>query len=595
MFRRTALLLALLAPLALSGCVYYNTFYHAKIAAREAEALKEARAPGTGPGSREQELYERVAEKCTRVLRDHPESDWADDALLLLSRALYEQGKHESAQERLTEFVRVYPESRMRPEADYLLGAILIAKGDPVAAEDVLRAVADASPPTAFSDDALALIGEARHERERYDEAAEAYLAALDRFPDSERRAWIRFMAAENYADAGLLEEAAHHFAAIAAEEGGRDLAFEARIRLAEVRLGLEDDEAALAVLEDLERRLSDRDDLDRVLLLKGQALEQAGDIDAAASTYDGVSASHPRSDASALALYYKGLIERDRRDDMETALETFRKARDESSRSEGGQLASGAAQDIEKLKGYLDVIERAGSAGPDSVTARPDSPAEGQVPEEQTPWDQGPGAPADSLSARPDTTSVEPPAARRETESAQGDSIVAASDAAVEILTTEPAPADSIGTPAGSADLPPYTSALPPSVLAKGDSLSTEPVPAVPVTGSESPAAPPAPGPTEEELANARFLLAELYLFRMERPEKALDLYRDVTTHHAESPLAPKAALASAWILETRLNDAAGATEAYRAVEAGYPDTDYARAAREALERLGGVEVPGS
>ncbi len=363
MLARAVICLALLASLTLPGCVYYNTFYNARAAAREAEILRESRPPDTEISSRENELLGRVVEKCSRVLRDHPDSGWADDALLLMGSALYYQGKHESAYARLAEFSRLYPQSESRPEADYLLGAVLIAKSDPVAAEALLVSVADADPPSAFSDDALILIGEARHSRGRYDEAAEAYLAALERFPGGGRRAETRILAAENYRDAGLLDAAAHQYEEAEREDARPELAFEARARLAGVRLELGDGSGALAGLEELERRTAGRDELDRVLLLKGEAMELLGDLAAAVSTYESVAASHERSDASALALYRIGLIRRDREEDVDAAVEAFTKARDESSRGEGSRLAAKALQDIENLNRYLETIARASGA----------------------------------------------------------------------------------------------------------------------------------------------------------------------------------------------------------------------------------------
>lgn len=118
-----------------SGCVYYNTFYHARSSAREAALLREERSPDEAPGPREKELLDRVVEKCGRVLQLHPDSDWADDALLLLGTTHYHQGRYESAERRLTEFVSRYPDSGLRPEAEYMLAKVLIARGNPVSAE----------------------------------------------------------------------------------------------------------------------------------------------------------------------------------------------------------------------------------------------------------------------------------------------------------------------------------------------------------------------------------------------------------------------------------------------------------------------------
>ena len=519
MHRRTAACLAVLAPLFLSGCVYYNTFYNARAAAREADALRESRAPGTEMTAKERDLLERVVEKCSAVLRDHPESDWADDALVLMAKALHEQGKNEAAFSRLSEFVARYPDSELRPEADYLMGAVLIAEGDPVAAEDLLRTLADEDPPSRLSDDALVLIGRARHARGRYEDAAEAYMSALERFPNGDRRAEARVLAAENYADAGLLDQAAHQYEQVAGERTTPDAAFEARARLAEARIDLGDGAGALTVLDDLERRTADRDRLDRVLLLKGRVHELTGDNEGAVAVYEGVAASHARSDASAMALYRIGLIRRDRDEDVEAALEVLGKARDESPRSEAGALASRAVDELTKMKEYLAVIGGAAAGGAQAEPADSTGAARPDTAGVFVSWPKD--APADSVTARPDTVPGEPPAA----------------DA--------PAPPDTARVPAVAA---------------------------------------PA---TDEEVARARFLLAELYLFGMDRPEKAVERYREVVENHPESPFAPKAGLAVAWALEHRLGDPEGAAKAYADVEARYPDSDFARSAQDALARL--------
>ena len=85
---------------------------------------------------------------------------------------------------------------------------------------------------------------------------------------------------------------------------------------------------------------------------------------------------------------------------------------------------------------------------------------------------------------------------------------------------------------------------------------------------------------------------MAELYLFRFDDAERARSQYESVVEQHPNSPLAPKAALALAWILEARLDDPYGARAAYRSVAADYPDTDFAAAALEALERMSTSEV---
>ena len=75
--------------------------------------------------------------------------------------------------------------------------------------------------------------------------------------------------------------------------------------------------------------------------------------------------------------------------------------------------------------------------------------------------------------------------------------------------------------------------------------------------------------------------------MFRFDDAERAEVYYASVIEHHPGSPLAPKAALAIAWILETRWDDLEAARAAYESILVDYPDSDFSAAATEGLERL--------
>jgi TolA-binding protein len=516
------LLSALLLP---AGCVYYNTFYHAKAAARQAELMREARPPGSSPGQRETELLERAVEKSGRVLQLHPDSEWADDALLLMGSSYYHQGRYESAESRLNQFISLYPDSELRSEAEYMLASVLLAAGNPTSAERLLESLARAEPPREFSDDALALIGRARHDRGEYAEAAEAYESALERFPGSDRRAEIRFLAAENSAAMGDLEEAAANYGLVQSEPGGRALAFEARIRLAEVDLERGRSDEALSVLDDLRGRTEDEDDIDRVLLLKGRALESRGDLEQAIETYEGVAASHPRSEAAAESYYRVGLIHRDQYEAFEPAMEALKKARDASSRSDVGRRAGRAIGDIETLQKLLEEIAAAEGSPSDSLSSSGTGESAVEEPAEPEAFTEivldrerlDPGAPADSILFQ--TMAIDAPADSTLVSTVTADSIEQAD---------------------------PYAA-----------------------------------------VARARFLAAEVYLLKFEDPDRALGYYESIGEIYPESHVAPKAALAAAWVLEEWLGDIEGAVEAYRRIATDYADTEYGPAAEQALARL--------
>ena len=542
MFPRTRTAVVLLLAAVLSGCVYFNTFYNAQEAYRDAELLREQRPPDSVPSALEIELLDRAIEKSRKVIRLHSGTKWADDAHLLLGKSLHHQRKHEAAEESLRELLTLYPDSELVAEAEYVLAAVLIAKKNPVSAEELLAHVAFADPPVPLSDDALMLIGDARNSRGRYAEAAEAYLAALDRFPGSEIRGLTRYLAAENYATMGEWELAAEHFRRVPGESPTAQIAFESRMRLAETDLELGATDEAIGVLRDLERRTTDPEDLDRVLLLKGRAYEVVGDLEEAIDTYEATAAGRARSDAASEALYRIGLIQRDRLDDYDEAIEYFQRAKDESPRSDSAGLASRAARDIREIRGYIAKIEKwEASASSDSIPARRERPP-------VTPFE---------LPEVPDSLSVVAPPAAVAPDSAAvtPDSVAVAPETAV-------VAEDSAAVTLDSAAVAPERAAVAP------DSAATA-------------GGPPA------EIITARFLLAESYLFRFNAPRRALEAYRVVAEEHAESDLGPKAALAIGWIYEHRLDDVPAAISAYRAVVDRHPGTLYAEKAAAALSAL--------
>jgi TolA-binding protein len=89
-----------------------------------------------------------------------------------------------------------------------------------------------------------------------------------------------------------------------------------------------------------------------------------------------------------------------------------------------------------------------------------------------------------------------------------------------------------------------------------------------------------------------AGFLLAEQYLFELDKPERALDAYAQIARENAGTPWAAKALNAQAWVLRRKLDRPAEADSLLWAVVHGYPATEAQLAARDYLESAG-HEVP--
>lgn len=98
--------------------------------------------------------------------------------------------------------------------------------------------------------------------------------------------------------------------------------------------------------------------------------------------------------------------------------------------------------------------------------------------------------------------------------------------------------------------------------------------------------------GDSAERKAEAGFLLAELYLFQLDKPERAIEEYKKIAREFDGTPMGAKAMNAEAWVLSRKLDRRPEADSLFWAVVREYPATEAQLAARDYLE-LAGVSVP--
>ena len=89
-----------------------------------------------------------------------------------------------------------------------------------------------------------------------------------------------------------------------------------------------------------------------------------------------------------------------------------------------------------------------------------------------------------------------------------------------------------------------------------------------------------------------AGFLLAEQYLFQLDKPDRAMEAYAEIAREHKGTAAAAKALNAEAWVLRRKLERPAAADSLLWKVVREYPGTEGQIAARDYLE-TGGHTVP--
>lgn len=130
-FSGRVLLLALL--LSAGGCVYYNTFYFARRHFNDAEVVrKNAEKEERALPAQAVELYGRSLQYSSRVLQEHPDSRWVEEALLLSQKALYYQGEVAASTRKGIELIQHFPESKSIPECRLYLARGLLGLGEAI-------------------------------------------------------------------------------------------------------------------------------------------------------------------------------------------------------------------------------------------------------------------------------------------------------------------------------------------------------------------------------------------------------------------------------------------------------------------------------
>ena len=175
--------------LLLSGCIHHNVVRNADHLYSSAEVERRA-----GREAAAALIYAAIVRKTGEALRAQPDSDWADEALLLLGQSRLRLGEYGESQAALVELGRRTEMPSLRIEADIYLGVLKEEVGEPVEALGLVNAAlkaAEVEGEGAIGDEARAeahllrgriLLGRGQPDRAWWD---------LDRAVDADRDAAV--------------------------------------------------------------------------------------------------------------------------------------------------------------------------------------------------------------------------------------------------------------------------------------------------------------------------------------------------------------------------------------------------------------------
>lgn len=116
-----------LAGMLSGGCVYFNTFYNARQAFKSAEKSREQQKQRNPNAKGNKGDYDKAIEKSLKVVENHPNSKYYDDALYILGVSYYYTDEYAKSERRMREIIANYPDSKYRADAELYIAKSMLA------------------------------------------------------------------------------------------------------------------------------------------------------------------------------------------------------------------------------------------------------------------------------------------------------------------------------------------------------------------------------------------------------------------------------------------------------------------------------------
>lgn len=337
----------------LTGCIYYNTFYNAK--KNFAGAVK---SRDVEPGTANKDLLEKCITRCEKVVKYHPHSKWADDAVLLMGKSFYYMAEHRKALRKFEELETYYPKSELLPEAYYYEGLANQALQNKHYAIESFRRAASTDPKAKFADVSAYQVVNTHYLGDEYGDAVRWSDDFLSAYPKSKYAREIIFIRAQSLFELERYEESITAFVKFLDLKPKKESRFQARLKIGEAYLKLGKIQEALDVFMVLKKETLGPQEDARLTIRIAESSRSLGDTEQALEQLEEVTVLYPRTEASAEAYYEMGEIcEQDLRD-LERARGYYDKARTEAPYSEFSNEALMRSTSIVKLAEYREKVQ---------------------------------------------------------------------------------------------------------------------------------------------------------------------------------------------------------------------------------------------
>ncbi len=342
---------AILVLLLLSSCVYFNTIYNAKRLYREAEkARTEALRTGSGITRNLKDRYKVVVIKCSKVLRDHPNSGWVDDSIFLMGKALVRQQEYNKGIRKFQELITNYPESKYVSRSLYWLALANYEKKEYNQALMFTRRFIEGFSKHELRHKVIFLAGDINLELEKNEDALNFYSMVADESSEREVMDEALLKSARLHYRFEDWENAASSYKLLLKKGISWELRYDISLALGECYAKIGKCREAIEIFDEILPDVTKIVDKGPVMLGKAEGYECMDSLETAIIEYRHIIKKFPRSDFAAKAYYKMGLLYHEKLDSLQMAEEAFSNVGKESSKSEFASLALQKSTSIRKL-----------------------------------------------------------------------------------------------------------------------------------------------------------------------------------------------------------------------------------------------------
>ncbi|MEA2031548.1 MAG: hypothetical protein U9N55_08170 [candidate division Zixibacteria bacterium] len=353
---RYTFIFAVLITALSAGCVYYNTFHNAKKAFNHAEdSRKDSKY---GHQNIDQSNYKKAIEKSLKVIENHPDSKYYDDALHVLVVSYFWTEQYGRAEWSAREMIANYEDSKYVKNARLYLAKAKLEQGDEIGAMVDFEALLNEDIDRNYKVDAAMALGKFNFENRRYSDAERFFLLIRDSIGTSDEQKIAQRYIADGRFEQFQFKDARGAYLQILGMEPNLEERYHSLFRAANCSYNILQIDEGMDYLKKLMENEKYYDSLNVLRMSIAEGFDWEGDIEQAELMYHKVASEAKRKTLIQKAQYNLGLIYQYEYDKLTEAKEYYDKAIDLGHGSDAGKGALLRSSNIGKLDKYARTIE---------------------------------------------------------------------------------------------------------------------------------------------------------------------------------------------------------------------------------------------